>query len=208
MNLAAHDVARFGAFLDRIKSETYPEPPSDLHTSITAQMLDYLCGRFPVRAGARVLDVGCGQGLAMKLFLERGFTPEGIALNSTDVQACTAQGYRVREMDQSFLDFPDCSFDLVWCRHCLEHSVFPFFSLAGFHRVLEPGGWMYVEVPAPDTSCLHQTNPNHYSVLGKTMWLSLLQRAGFLVKDTLDINFTVTAGPDTYWAFVAQRPAG
>jgi len=128
-----------------------------------------------------------------------------VTLNQTDVDVCRSLGYDVRYMDQSFLDFPDESFDVLWVRHCLEHSVFPYFTLSGFHRVLKPGGWLYVEVPAPDTSCAHQTNGNHYSVLGKSMLGSLIERSGFRIVDILDISFTVPAGPDTYWAYIQQR---
>jgi hypothetical protein len=64
---------------------------------------------------------------------------------------------------------------------------------------------LYVEVPAPDTACLHQTNGNHYSVLGKSMLGSLIVRSGFELLDVMDVNFTVPAGPDTYWAFVGKK---
>ena len=53
-----------------------------------------------------------------------------------------------------------------------------------------------MEVPAPDTSCQHQQNRNHYSVLGKTMLAGLIDRAGFRIRDVLDITFGVPAGPD------------
>ena len=110
-------------------------------------------------------------------------------------------------MDFAFLEFPDESFDLVWCRHAIEHSLFPFFTLAELHRVLKPGGVLYLEVPAPDTSCRHQTNPNHYSVLGKSMWVELIRRVGFPETRTLDLNFQTGAGPDTYWAFMQRKKA-
>jgi ubiquinone/menaquinone biosynthesis C-methylase UbiE len=71
----------------------------------------------------------------------------------------------VRETDFADLDFDDESFDLVWARHALEHSVVPAFLLSEFHRLTKPGGVLYVEVPAPDTACVHETNPNHHSVL-------------------------------------------
>jgi hypothetical protein len=60
-------------------------------------------------------------------------------------------------------------------------------------------------VPAPDTSSAHQANPNHYSVLGKSAWLQLMSRSGFALVDQLDLDFTVPAGPDTYWAFVLRK---
>jgi SAM-dependent methyltransferase len=205
MKLEPAHVARFETFLETIAGETYPEPPSRGHEQISAQMFDLFWSKSAPPANAKVLDVGCGQGVALKLFAAKGCDAIGVTLNETDVDVCQALGYRVLQMDQSFLDFPDSTFDVVWCRHCLEHSVFPYFTLKGFHRVLKPGGWLYVEVPAPDTSCAHQTNRNHYSVLGKSMLGSLIERSGFRIVDILDITFAVPAGPDTYWAFIQQR---
>ena len=80
-------------------------------------------------------------------------------------------------MDQSFLEFADNYFDFVWCRHCLEHSIFPYFTLQEISRVIKPEGYLYIEVPVPDTSCQNQTNKNNYSVLGKSMCLDLIKRS-------------------------------
>lgn len=197
---------RLDAFLEKLRGDIYPEPQSGLHSGISRQMFGELCKSFPQAPGAKVLDVGCGQGVALEIFREAGLDPLGITLGE-DAQVCRAKGLNVVETDFAFLDFPDESFDLVWCRHAIEHSVFPFFTLSELHRVLKPGGVLYLEVPAPDTSCRHQTNPNHYSVLGKSMWVELIRRTGFPQIGTLDLNFTVPAGPDTYWAFMQQKPA-
>jgi SAM-dependent methyltransferase len=205
MKLDAAHITRFETFLDTIAGQTYPEVPSRGHDEISAQMMERFWTTCRPPQNAKVLDVGCGQGVALKLFAARGCDAIGVTLNDDDVQACRANGHKVLKMDQSFLDFPDATFDVLWVRHCLEHSIFPYFTLSGFHRVLKPGGSLYIEVPAPDTSCAHQTNGNHYSVLGKSMLGSLLERSGFRVLEILDINFSVPAGPDTYWAFLQQR---
>ena len=172
---------RLDAFLGKLHGDIYPEPVSELHGHITRQMFDRLIQAHPFPAGAKVLDVGCGQGVALEVFKAAGLDPLGITLGP-DVEVCRSRGFAVEAMDLSFLDFDEGRFDLVWCRHALEHSVFPFFTLAEMHRVLKPGGVLYVEVPAPDTACGHQTNPNHYSVLGKAMWLSLFERFRFQVN--------------------------
>ena len=169
-------------------------------------MFDFFTNKYSLPPSCRVLDIGCGQGLALGLFRENGLSPVGITLNETDASVCREKGYDVLEMDQSFLEFGDQTFDFIWCRHCIEHSVFPYFTLQGFHRVLRAKGYLYLEVPAPDTKCGHQDNKNHYSVLGKSMWSSLLQRSGFSILDVIDIDFEVPAGPDTYWAFIQQKP--
>ncbi len=207
MLLAPPQIEKLERFLEKIKGETYPEFPSPLHDEITAAVLNRVSSHCTLPKGARVLDVGCGQGVALKHFTNMGLDATGITLNAVDVQECRRQGYKVLEMDQSFLDFPDEEFDLVWCRHCLEHSIFPYLTLSEFNRVLKPGGWLYIEVPAPDTSCQHQTNRNHYSVLGKSMLGSLIERSGFRIVDVADITFAVQAGPDAYWSFLQQKSA-
>ena len=197
--------ARLDAFLEKLRGDIYPEPPSPLHDKITEQMAARVLAEWPQPPGAKVLDIGCGQGVALEVFRSAGLSPVGITLGE-DLQVCRAQGYEVLEMDLSFLDFADGSFDLVWCRHALEHSVFPYFTLFEMHRVLKPGGLLYVEVPAPDTACGHQANPNHYSVLGKSMWIELMRRTGFPEIRVSDLSFTTGAGPDVYWAFFLKKP--
>ena len=205
MKLSPIDIVRLEAFLERIEDDAYPEPPSEQHEQITAQILEKIVPSTALQRGTRVLDVGCGQGVALRHFTALGWDATGITLDATDVEACRGQGFNVLQMDQSFLDFPGEHFDLLWCRHCLEHSVFPYFTLTQFWRVLKPGGWLYVEVPAPDTACAHQTNRNHYSVMGKSMLASLMQRSGFTPVESFDIALQVPAGPDTYWGFVQRK---
>ncbi|MBP2291349.1 class I SAM-dependent methyltransferase [Azospirillum rugosum] len=195
--------ARLDDFLRKIRKDVYPEPQHPMHTTITQRMIDHLFGKYP-EANGRILDVGCGQGAALEEFRKRGAQPVGIALGE-DCEICRANGFDVHEMDQSFLDFPDRSFDTVWCRHALEHSVLPHFTLHGFHRVLRPGGYLYVEVPAPDTACRHQENQNHYSVMGPSMWVELIKRNGFALLDAISIDFETGMGPDVYHSFIAQK---
>lgn len=207
MNLTPAMVAKLEAFFSDIEKTTYPEPESALHNDLTAQVFPlFLKHGAPVQGG-KVLDVGCGKGVALELFKAHGFVPLGVTLSQDDVDACKAKGFNASKMDQSFLDFDDQSFDVLWVRHCLEHSVMPLFTLREFYRVLKPQGLLYVEVPAPDTSANHQRNPNHYSVLGKDMWLELIMRAGFAPICDFDVAFNAHYGDDVYWSFIQSRPA-
>lgn len=206
MDIAFNQLARLVSFIDKIEGETYPETPSTLHSEITGKVLDILLPQYNINQNTRILDIGCGQGPALNIFRDNGCrSAVGITLNDEDVRVCRQNGHDVRKMDQSFLEFPDSTFDFVWARHVIEHSIFPYFTLSEFNRVLAPGGILYLEVPAPETSCHHETNPNHYSVFGRVAWASLLGRCGLTVLEEAKYAFTTSMGPDEYWGFVCSK---
>jgi SAM-dependent methyltransferase len=197
---------RMSRFLDQLERDIYPEPPtpSGLLPHVR-ESIARLVRLYPQREGAKVLDIGCGTGFALKTFAEFGLDPTGIALGK-DVQDCLAQGLHAVEMNLSHLDFADQSFDIVWSRHSLEHSPFPLFTLMEINRITKLYGLVYIEVPAAESAATHELNPNHYSVLGKSMLLSLFERAGFQVLKSRDIEGTTHLGaPDTYWTFILSK---
>jgi SAM-dependent methyltransferase len=198
--------ARLANFLEERRLDVYPEPPTELHSDISRRMVAYVIENYGLKPGARVLDVGCGQGGTLELFKAAGLQATGIALGD-DVAICRQRGLDVLEMDLSFLDFPDATFDLVWCRHALEHTIFPYFVLSELARITKPDGLLYVEVPSPSSVCDHEANPNHYSILGKRMWHVLMYRAGFVGTDIQEIHVDLAVGPDLYWAFIRRRTA-
>ena len=204
---------RLAEFIRARAQETYPEPPSEGHDQITKQMVPEVCGR--LTAGFSVLDVGCGQGVAFQGFLDAGASKViGMTTNEEDFKAasaflCTSAIVDVDMCDMHAIadQYRSGCFDLVWARHVLEHSVAPFFVLHEFHRVLKPGGWLYVEVPGPETACCHESNKNHYSVMGPQMWLNLLTRAGFEVVEGREMSLQTAAGPDKYFGWICKRLA-
>lgn len=205
MDVTFSQLSRLVNFIDKTEQETYPETPSFIHNEITGKTLESIFSRYPLTEDTKVLDIGCGQGPALKIFQEKGIRNAiGITLNDEDVQACRVKGFDVRKMDQSFLEFPDGTFDFVWARHVIEHSLFPYFTLSEYARVMHPGSMLYLEVPAPETSCRHETNPNHYSVFSKNAWNSLLQRSGFTVLEEVKFSFPTGMGPDEYWGYICS----
>lgn len=205
MDASFDNYQKFKRFLTTIASDTYPEALSPIHTKLTATSIEHLFTHYTIPNRALVLDIGCGQGVALKHFVERGCRPVGITLNTTDLEECRKQGYTVAQMDQSFLEFPDATFDLIWARHVVEHSIFPYFTLTEFARGLKPGGFLYLEVPGAETTYKHELNQNHYSILSNTMWLSLLERSGFTTAEAQKYFLKGEEGPDEYWAFFAQK---
>jgi methionine biosynthesis protein MetW len=69
-----------------------------------------------VEAGAKVLDVGCGDGALLHLLArERGVKGRGMELSQAGVNACVARGLSVvqGDADRDLSDYPDQAFDYV-----------------------------------------------------------------------------------------------
>lgn len=167
-------------YLELLARDVYPERPTVNHVRITQEAFEHFV--LPRREMfRRVLDIGCGQGVALELFVRAGIPAEGVTLGQEDVQICQQRGFNVSYGDQSYLEWPEGTFDLLWSRHCLEHSVMPLLTLFEYNRVTAPGGYLYVEVPQPES--LHIDNPNHYSLFSDRGWRSLFRRAQYVVED-------------------------
>lgn len=101
-------------------------------------------------AGGRVLDLGCGSGRALKLFVEKGFTVVGV--DFSDAMLGFAKklvlGASLKKMDIRQLEFPDASFDGIWSCFSLLHIPKRDIGtvLSGLRRVLKPGGLLFVAV--------------------------------------------------------------
>jgi len=51
------------------------------------------------------------------------------------------------KMDITAIQFPDASFDVIYCSHVLEHVDDDRRAMREFYRVLKPGGWAILLVP-------------------------------------------------------------
>jgi len=77
-----------------------------------------------VPEGARVLDLGCGDGALLDLLqLERGCSGYGIEIDDANVLACTRRGVDVIQLnlDEGLSMFGDDSFDVVLQIDTLQH---------------------------------------------------------------------------------------
>ncbi|MET0183320.1 MAG: methionine biosynthesis protein MetW [Caulobacterales bacterium] len=77
---------------------------------------DYAVIASMVHEGARVLDIGCGDGeLLQMLQRERGAKARGMELSQDGVNASVAKGLSVvqGDADRDLVDYPDNSFDYV-----------------------------------------------------------------------------------------------
>lgn len=198
------DYTRLDAFLDDREKEVYSEPPGG-GDEIISKMVPELISHYDIQPSAKVLDVGCGKGFALEKFRDHGCETVGITLGE-DAGHCRANGFKIFEADMSFLNLEEGDFDVIWCRHVMEHSIFPYFTLSEMYRLLKTNGVFYIEVPAPDTCARHETNKNHYSVFTQGSWQVLITRAGFKISQSRAITFEIdNLGTDKYYVFDGQK---
>ncbi len=95
-----------------------------------------------------VLEIGSGSGRVLGDLLRR--CESSIAIEGIDLPAAhsvRAPGLPVRAMDACRLNYPDCSFDLVFSLHTAEHLENLRAVLTEITRVLRPGGHLLLMVP-------------------------------------------------------------
>lgn len=88
--------------------------------------------------GARVLDLGCGDGsLLDKLVRERGVRGTGIEIDDAGVRDCIAKGLPVLQgdIDEGLRDFPDGSIDYVVLNQTIQAAKKPVVVLREMLRV-------------------------------------------------------------------------
>jgi SAM-dependent methyltransferase len=98
------------------------------------------------RGRGRLLDIGCNEGRGLTLYRRNGFSPEGLELNSHAAAAARARGFVVHEVD--LREFrPTEPFDRAVLSNVLEHALDPRRMLADVHRILKPGGEVWISLP-------------------------------------------------------------
>jgi SAM-dependent methyltransferase len=91
-------------------------------------------------ADTRVLDAGCGEGVLVDEYAER------LRISGIDAHY---QSARVTAGSLTALPFDSASFDRALCLDVLEHLTYEDQprALAELHRVLRPGGELFVSIP-------------------------------------------------------------
>lgn len=133
-----------------------PDPNWEFYPTYLAKLEAVRAWMDRLPAGTRVLDAGCGEGVLIDEYAGR-LAIEGIDPNySSDL---------VRLGSLTALPYGDSAFDRALCLDVLEHLTFEEQpkALAELHRVIRPGGELFVSVP----NLAHLQSRVHFLLQGR-----------------------------------------
>ncbi|MBE9570721.1 MAG: class I SAM-dependent methyltransferase [Proteobacteria bacterium] len=142
------------------------------------------------RGQGQLLDIGCNEGRGLAIYQRNGFDPEGLELNEKAAQDARMAGFTVHI--QPLEEFqPKKLFDIVVLSNVLEHAPNPKEMLKNIHRVLKPGGHVWISCPNSQSwlrklfgrSWINWHVPFHLFHFSSKTLGQLLQRSGFEITE-------------------------
>lgn len=141
----------------------------------------------PPKTGGTLLDVGCGEGTFLLQAQSCGWTvagvePDAVAASHAARAGINVLAARVEELN----DIPE-SFDAITLNHVIEHVHDPRSVLSKCHRLLKPGGVIWVETPNIGSYGYRKYKqfwrglevPRHLVLFNAQSLRQALERAGF-----------------------------
>lgn len=95
--------------------------------------------------GEKVLDIGCGDGAFLKRAAQIGWEAWGVEPDAK--AAARLSSFKVLQGSLPSIPLPDASFDIITLSHVIEHLHDPVAALKEIHRLLKPGGKVWIATP-------------------------------------------------------------
>jgi SAM-dependent methyltransferase len=156
--------------------------------------------RAPVRPGDRVLDVGCGTGVFLRMCVDRGATVSGIDAAETLLEVARGRVPEadIRLGDMQSLPYPDDTFDLVtgFTSFFFAEDIVAALEEAG--RVARPGAPVVIQVFGRPEHCGLEAvkgavaqfrGEAHRSYWRPGVAEELAQQAGLALTASFDMSF-------------------
>ena len=147
----------------------------------------------------RVLDLGCGRGVFLKLLAESGIESVGVDMYPEAVVLCKRQGFKNVYKQDIFTYLKNQSskesthrkqdFDGIFCSHLIEHLDF---ASAGellnlCYQVLNPKGRIVIITPNSESpkvmGSIFWLDPSHVRPYPELLLESMLKKIGFKIID-------------------------
>lgn len=97
--------------------------------------------------GGTLLDIGCGNGDFVQLAHEAGWETFGIDPDPKAVAATKSLGLNAQVGGIESINNQEKAYDIITSSHVIEHVHNPIGLLRACHRLLKPGGMLWLETP-------------------------------------------------------------
>jgi SAM-dependent methyltransferase len=178
--------------------------------------------RLGVSRGIRLLDVGCGAGLAAQLAVQLGAQTSGIDAAPAFVEIARERvpegDFRVGDMEE--LPYAEASFEVVTGFNSFQHAANPIAALKEAKRVVTPGGRVAMVIWGRYQDCDHapvmaaiaallQSSPTRadgpFALSEPGRLEALLEQAGLQAEDSGEIASTFEwADSETAWKAISS----
>lgn len=148
-----------------------------------------------------VLDVGCGDGLMLASYKERGIEAEGIDLSDVAVRLCLEKGLKATQGDFTTtpLPFRDDTFHTVIALDVLEHVYNPEYVLGEIARVTNTSAIISVpnfsSLPARLQVLFGRVPENNRPNKGHVYWFTWSVLNALLAKHSLQLDVVAVNTP-------------
>ena len=146
---------------------------------------------FHARNGkGRLIDIGCNEGRGLALYQKRGFQVEGLETNENAAAIARAKGFRIFP-DEFSTTSQAQPYDVAVLSNVLEHTLDPKAMLSFVHRLLRPGGEVWISCPNAESwlrevfgrSWINWHVPFHIVHFSRNSLTNLLQESGFETRE-------------------------
>ena len=140
-----------------------------------------------LRTDSQLLELGCGQGQLLDYLSKNDLLPgkQLHAIDQSQTAVDVAKGHvpeaDIKVGDIYDLQFASGSMDVCVMMETIEHLTEPQVALAGIHRVLAPGGKLFISFP----------NFLHLPWLAVRLLSDLFNKPNWIVRQPIDKIYTV-----------------
>ena len=205
-NCKRSDASRIGSMLVPVIK------PLELYLKAEARHLPKL-----PENGGTLLDIGCGNGKFIQLASEAGWIAYGLDSDPKAVEASRKLGFNTQVGKIDSIKDKSMRFDIITSSHVIEHVHNPIELMIACHRLLKPGGILWLETPNIK-SYGHRfygrfwrglETPRHLVVFSPLGLLKLLNDAGFRnIEQKHRALSTVFSFPESEREFNKAHKAG
>ena len=201
------EIYKVGAYKDYVKNLT--EKGKKIRTNLTERRkYNQISSYFKKRKNLKLLDIGCGTGTLISLFVKNNWKTLGIEPSKFSYLIAKSKNLNVTNI---FFEEFNCKkkYDVITLFGVLEHVTNPYEILSKATKYLKKGGIIVFEVPSADSLIMNYLKSGHklnqiYRFIEAARHLTFFSENGVEIickKLNLKIIFSETNGLDIQTIF-------